>query len=491
MNNIENIAEELFNKIRSRFEPVTLFGKDGKPTGKEREARLFTFPYLSRVSGRKLGMLDASIIDERALKISFTKNMPFKFRQPEEEKEWEQFILGMRKFAKRNIMDFDIRDIGKDMLTPRDRQQVIVSKQHAEESGRPMSESIQWTGTTRTSIQDFGEARLVIRHSERVDEEKPGARSRKIESMFVETTQGERFRMPYNRLSLGRAMAQHVAHGGRIYDEAGQYISGMAEEMNNLAFFVRSTKNRQFEDTETTGMVEAACHRYKKLRETLQSLSRTRNYHSFAENFVPEDTDIIEEYDIDALKERFVKKMFDDRLTTALPYVYRAYQQSMTEGTGLVGEFSAWADELVEGEWAEPDDQDKVEELRKIMSKPILAGPDGDQASAALEDIIGSDALNGAFADASQGPEGDKTDVRLNIIAWLGEHGYSQLAAEFKQLLAQQVTAPPPVDPASQDPNTAPKTQMATTNIPAQSPQPSQPRESLDLSQLKNLAGIR
>jgi len=489
MNNIENIAEELFNKIRSRFEPVSLFGEDGKPTDKEREARLFTFPYLSRISGRKLGLLDVSIIDERALKISFTKNMPFNFKMQGEENEWEQFVLGMRKFAKRNIMDFDIRDIGKDMLTPRDRQQVIASKKHAEESGRPMSESIQWTGTTRTSIQDFGEARLVIRHSERVDEEKPGARSRKIESMFVETTQGERFRMPYNRLSLGRAMAQHVAHGGRVYDEAGQYISGMAEEMNNLAFFVRSTKHRTFEDTETSGMVEAAYGRYKKLRETLSSLGKTRNYHVFAENFVPEDTELIEEYDIDELKERFVKKMFDDRLTTALPYVYRAYQQSMTEGNGLVNEFSAWADDLVEGEWATPDDNEKIEQLRKIMSKPILAGPDGDQASSALDDIIGSDDLNRAFADAAQGPEGDKTDVRLNIIAWLGENGFSQLAAEFKQLLAQQVTAPEPVDPASQDPNTAPKTQMATTQIPAQPAQPA--RESLELDQLRNLAGIR
>ena len=488
MNNIENIAQELFNKIRSRFSPVALVDEEGKPTEKEAEARLFTFPYKSRISGRKMGMLDISIIDERALKISFTKNMPFGFKMPEEETEWEQFVLGMRKFAKRNIMDFDVRDIGKDMLTPRDKMQVIGNKKQAEESGRPMSESIQWSGTTRTSIQDFGEARLVIRHSERVDEEKPGARSRKIESMFVETTQGERFRMPYNRLSLGRAMAQHVAHGGRVYDEAGQHISGMAEEMNNLAFFVRSTKHRQFEDTETSGMVEAACHRYKKLGETLNSLSRTRNYHTFAETFVPEDNDLIEEYDIDALKERFVKKMFDDRLTTALPYVYRAYQQSMTEYTGLVNEFAQWADGITEGEWAVPDSDESIEELRRIMQKPILAGPDGDDASSLLYDVIGSDGLYNAFADASEGPEGDKTDVRPNIISWLDGNGYSELAAEFKQLLAQQVTAPPPAapEPVNQVP------QQPQAQIPAQPAQPAQPaaRESLDLAKLRMLAGL-
>lgn len=490
MNNIENIAEELFNKIRSRFAPVVLADEEGKPTDKEREARLFTFPYKSMLTGRKIGMLDISIVDERSLKISYTKNMPFAFKIAAEEQEWEHFVLGMRKFAKRNIMNFDIRDIGKDMLTKRDKMQIVSAKKDSENSARPMAESIQWSGTTRTSIQDFGEARLVIRHSERVDEEKPGARSRKIESMFVETTQGERFRMPFNRLSLGRAMTQHVAHGGRVYDEAGQYITGMAEEMNNLAFFVRSTRNRQFEDTETSGMVEAACGRYNKLRETLQGLSKTRNYHAFAENFVPEDTDLIEEYDIDALKERFVKKMFDDRLTDALPYVYRAYQQSMTEGTGLVQEFSEWADELTEGEWDGPDEPEQVEQLRKIMQKPILAGPDGDQASSALEDIIGSDALNRAFADASQGAEGDRTDVRLNIIAWLGENGYEQLAAEFRQLLAQQVTAQQPVNPAAQDPNARAQPQVAAQQIPAQSSQPAA-RENLDLSKLRVLAGVK
>lgn len=87
MNNISNIAEELFNKIRSRFSPISLFNEDGKPTDKEREARLFTFPYKSMVSGRKLGMLDINIMDERSLKVSFTKNMPFNFKVAEEETE--------------------------------------------------------------------------------------------------------------------------------------------------------------------------------------------------------------------------------------------------------------------------------------------------------------------------------------------------------------------------------------------------------------------
>lgn len=488
MNNIENIAEELFNKIRSRFSPVSLSDEEGKPTNKEREARLFSFPYKSALTGRKLGILDISLIDERSLKISYSKNMSFQFKVSEEEKEWERFILGLRKFAKRNILDFDVRDIGKDMLTKRDHAQTVATKKDIEQGARPMAESIQWSGTTRTSIQDFGEARLVIRHSERVDEEKPGARSRKIESMFVETAQGERFRMPSNRLSLGRAMAQHVAHGGRVYDEAGQYITGMAEEMNNLAFFVRSTRHRQFEDTETTGMVEAACHRYNKLRETLQRLSKTKNYHHFAETFVPEDTDLIDEYDIDELKERFVKKMFDDRLTDALPYVYRAYQQSMTENQ-LVGEFSDWADDLTEGTWATPDDPEKIEELRKLMDKPIKAGPDGDDAANLLYDIIGSDGLYRAFADATQGPEGDQTDVRLNIISWLSENGFSQLAAEFKQLIAQQVTAPS-APMMNQDPNARAQPQIAAQQIPAQSAQPAA-RESLDLSKIRILAGIK
>ena len=477
MNNIENIATELFNKIRSRFSPIVISDKNGDETGVEKDARMYNFMYKSS-DGTRHGNVQVSILDEKSLDLSFTQMLPSSLDDPQHKLEWEQFIRGMRKFAKRNMLRFDVRDMNKTMLTKRDIKQAVNSKQSKDSA---VVEAIQWHGTTRTSIQEFGPARLIIRHSESVNEEQPGARSRKIDSIFVETDQGERFRMPYNRLSLGRAMAQHIAHGGRTYDPAGEFILGLAEEMSSLAFFVRSMKNRQFEDQETSQMVESAIDRYKHIRNNLNSIGKTRNYHRFAESFEPSQVQE-DDYNIDELKDRFVKKMFDERLTDALPYVYRAYQnRTRTNENQLVKEFENWADNIQEGDWALPDNKQSIDKLRKLMLKPIEAGNEGEDAAIILHDLIGSDDLNNAFFKASQDFNGDQQDVRPLIISWLETNGYADLAAEFKELIAQQFTSQTqkPIEPATVQPEQ-----------PVSKPLAPAPRtESLDI--IRHLSGLK
>jgi hypothetical protein len=411
MKNIENIADELFNKIRSRFEKISLGDETGKNTDDPEQARFFNFEYVSS-DGTNHGEITASLVDNQSLKLVYNKDMNLDELQ---QQEWQQFLRGLRMFAKRNLISFDVRDITRTNLTKRDIKQTAKSTSAYKATDSPVTESVQWHGTTRTSIQDFGATRLIVRHSEAVNEEQPGSRSRKIESMFVETDQGERFRMPYNRLSLGRAMAQHLAHGGKIYDEAGQYISGMAEEMSSLGFFIRNTRNRQFEDTETQGMVETAVDRYKVL-SSLGRLGRTRSYQNFAETFVPESDDI-ETYDIDALKERFVKKMFDDRLTAALPYVYKAYHQRQVGEDRFVEEFDRWTEQVVENELDEPD----FETLKNLMASPLEAGPGGVNAIGAVNSVVDNDELNDLIIQTAE-LQGEETDVRKVVDDWFIEN---------------------------------------------------------------------
>lgn len=440
MNNIENIAEELFNKIRSRFEKITIGDEEAKATDDPSQARFFNFDYVSS-DGVNHGEVTVSLVDNQSLKIVFNKDMKL---APENEQEWEQFLRGMRMFAKRNMLSFDVRDVGRSNLSKRDMQQLARSTGVSSAKNIAVKESIQWSGTTRTSIQDFGATRLIVRHSEAVNEENPGSRSRKIESMFVETDQGERFRMPYNRLSLGRAMAQHLAHGGKVYDEAGQHISGLAEEMSNLSFFVRNTRHRQFEDSETTGMVESAIERYKILRSSLSRLSRTRGYQQFAETFVPE-SDIEEEYDIDELKERFVKKVFDDRLTAALPYVYRAYQQRQVGEERYVREFDQWTEQVVEDDLSEPD----FETLKDLMSKPVKAGHHGIDAIGAIQSVVDDEDLNDLLSQAAE-MQGPDADLR-KIIDDYFEENYP----EYTSMIPVEPVLPAPSKPAAAKEDTA------------------------------------
>lgn len=474
MKNINSIAQNLFDKIRSRFSPIKISDEDNKAVNDEQKARFFNFNFRT-YDGALHGIITVSIIDGKSIDISFTTDIARTFKSQEHELEWTNFLRGMRQFARRNMMTFNVKDITKSNLTKRDLQQ-RADKQKSLSDKRPVSEGVQWSGTTRTSIQDFGPVRLLVRHSEAVNEEIPGARSRKIDSMFIETNRGERFRVPYNKLSLGRALAQHIAHEGYMHDDAGQQIVAMVEEMNNLAFFVRHTKNRQFEDIETRKMIEAAAQRYNQLRGTMLGLGRTSKYQQFAENFTVADNSALD-YDINELKERFVKRILDDRVTAALPYVYAAYQtRPISETEKLADEFQNWADSAMqEGEWSHPDSDDKVNELRVLMSKPIKAGLNGIDAKGLLYDLIGSDQLEQSIEQSSQSQQGAETDVRPQIVAWLESNNYSQLAAEFKQALAQEFTA------------AAPNSDSTDQNTMAQN-QPPQ-RESLDF--IKTLSGIK
>jgi hypothetical protein len=187
--------------------------------------------------------------------------------------------------------------------------------------------------------------------------------------------------------------------------------------------------------------------------------------------------DVEEEIDVDALRERFVKKIYDDRFTEALPYVYRAYkhQQSMQE-SDLAKQFEDWANEITEGTWAVPDTEAKIADLDEIMSKPLEVGVDGDNASSALYDVIGDDKLFDSFIELAD-TEGDQADARPLVLGWLQENN-PELAAKYQTAMQPQQTTPN-------------QTVGGTTNEPS-APQGQIPAESTDgLDFLRSLAGLR
>jgi hypothetical protein len=131
--------------------------------------------------------------------------------------------------------------------------------------------------------------------------------------------------MPFSKLGGARAMARHISEGGAPYDDIGQAITGMVMEMNELGTFVRGMRRRTFEDAVSQNMLEAAVSYYNGMHRQLNHLKGNKAYQSFVENFEP-SKEQLDEVDLNELKERFVKKIFDDRMTAALPHVYKAYQ---------------------------------------------------------------------------------------------------------------------------------------------------------------------
>ena len=68
MINIEKTAENLFDKIRSRFSGVTIGDESAKATVDPENARFFNFDYIGK-DGSNIGQVTISLIDDNSLKI--------------------------------------------------------------------------------------------------------------------------------------------------------------------------------------------------------------------------------------------------------------------------------------------------------------------------------------------------------------------------------------------------------------------------------------
>ena len=319
---LEKIAENIFEKIRSRFEGVKLGDEHAQATSDASEARFFNFDYIS-ADGENFGNVTISIIDESNLKVYFSKNISNKLN-PAQRKEWYEFLYDLRRFAKRNLMTFDTRDVSRSNLNIKDLKNVSKADQSYAASDVSMTESRLY-GTPKTSFENVGSARIRIVHTESVNTEIRGSRARHINAIYVENAQGERFRLGFNKLAGARAMARHISEGGAPYDDIGTHISSMVTEMSELGIFVRGMRRRTFEDAVSSDMMNASISYYNAMNRQLNHLKGPRAYKTFVENFEPQAQQL-DEVDLNELKERFVKKIFDDKMTAALPHVYKAYQ---------------------------------------------------------------------------------------------------------------------------------------------------------------------
>jgi len=488
MKEIDKIALDLFEKIRSRFDSVNLGDENAKATRDPQNARFFNFEYV--VSPENTGNVTISIINNESLRVYYGTDISDPLSEnPEERTKWYDFLKSLRHFARRNMLGFDTRDIAKSNLELKDIKQQSSADSTMDSDELKITESRKY-GTSRNSFEDVGNCRLRIVHSESIDENQRGARTRKIDAVFVETPRGERFRMDHNNLSGAAALAMHLSHDGEHGDEICEAINGMCAEMASMTHFVRSVKRRQFEDSETDQMAQSAINRYYELKNQLKRLRSPKHYLDFVENFMPE-TAAEDEYDVNSLRERFVKKLYDERFDQALPYVYRAHRkQEEAMNNPMAEEFEDWADSMLEGTWAVPERESEVDALRKLMGQPFKVGINGVDATSELYDVIGSDEL---FDEIQQLAEikGPDYDCRPEIIKWLIQH-FPSIGKEMEQLYTQSMEpeqAQPGTEPVLGSPQ--PAEQQAAQ--PVQQPQQPQPQaESVDpLNFIRTLAGLR
>jgi hypothetical protein len=479
MKEIESIASALFDKVRSRFSNVTLGDENAKAETDPEKARFFNFTYTSE-DGTEFGTVTISLINETGLKVYYGQNISQDMER-EQRKEWYEFLRSMRKFAKRNLLTFDTRDINKSNLELKDLKQQSKADDIYTAGEIKVNES-RLFGTPGRPYNSFGEkgkTKLLIRHQDRINDEIKGARARHIKEIFLETDRGERFLLDHTNLHGAWAMAEHLNQGGSMQDEFAEHINGMVAEMSSMRHFVRSTKHRQFEDKETAEMTEAAVQHYNQLKETLRRLRSSRYFKEYKSSYKQEES-AEANIDVNALRERFVKKIYDDRFNDALPIVYRAYKKQKAIGDRFAEAFETWATDIAEGVYKTINTDKEINRLEELMSTSLRVGIDGIDATSAVGELIGDDDLDEAIYELSQS-QGPDADARPLVKTWL--------QSNMPELLNQINIGEKNVDDTVTDiaPTTSPRNNQTTYGDNTMDAPVTE--DSLDF--IRNLAGIK
>jgi len=445
-----NIATDLFYKIRSRFSGLKLGAETGQITINPSEARFFDFDYME--GEQPLGHVSISLAEPSSMKVYFSTGITESMDSGQKDK-WYGFLRELRQFAKRRLMSFDTRDIAKDMLDKRDFEFLSQTSKSQEtpKTMQPtvgesiMSESTMY-GSRTMSYQKLMDTRLIIKHSKAVmDDMQPGARTRNISALFVENQDGERFKYPFIHLAGARAMQRHVANGGVPYDEIGNSIIQMSEEIAQLKSFSNYVVRNDLMNSDTNGIVEKGQHRLESLREQIKALSKQSHYDQYRENFQAQDQAEVPEEVVEDFVEKFTIKNFKEDIKSVFPVLYRLMQEESTIGYDDIvamtqeevtedeeqeeaydpfSKFEQWAMQLGEESTItskDPEEQAQaVKELQALVSEHFPAGVDGTNAIESLKGIIEDPALYKEIKDqAKEDPDGC---VRPLVKNWLEQN---------------------------------------------------------------------
>ena len=444
-----NIAQDLFYKIRSRFSGLKLGAETGELTINPDEARFFDFDYME--GENPIGHVSISLAEPNSMKVYFSHGIT-EGMDASQKNNWYGFLKELRQFAKRRLLNFDTRDIAKDNLDKRDYMflsQNAQSKQTPNTIQKPVGESImsesQMYGSRTMSYQKLMDTRLIIKHNQAVmDDAAPGARSRHISALFVENQEGERFKYPFIHLAGARAMQRHVANGGLPYDEIGKSIIGMSEQIAQLKSFSNYVVRNDLMNSDTNNIVERSMQALNGLREQVKALSKQGHYEAYKENFQAQQPLEVPQEVVEDFTEKFTVRNFKEDIKSVFPVLYRLMQENNTLGYDDIvamtqeeiqneevereqderdpfDQFESWVMALGEESAIQSSNEEEqkiaIQKLQELVGQEFPAGVDGSNAIQSLEGIIEDPKL---FQEIKQASKDDpEVDLRGVIQNWL------------------------------------------------------------------------
>lgn len=399
---MENSAQtQLYDLLVTRdFEPE-MKDAQGKDITDPAAADMFTFDW--KTENKNYGTVVILVGENKNLTIFFGDNIG-RSMEGKDKSAWYSFLNQIKQFSTRNLLNFELQNLNKLKYT---MQGMAAIKEGLFEG---------YYGNKKYSYSDQPkQVKLVIKHDRPLGES--DKRYRNIDSIFVETSDGERFKVPSRSLAHGKMLARHVAEGGNPYDAFGQHIGEVVGEMNILRKFIRAARGRQF-DGDAAEMCEAAVLHYNELKDKAKRMISQRGYHRELESYDPAAATAAGQM-AENIREMFIEQSLDSRIEEALPILARlnGKQQQMKEAD----EFESWANAVTEGTWATPDTPEAENDLKLLLSKPFPVGPDATYATEKLYDLLGDDQLFDQLAElADKDPDADARPVVQARLAELG-----------------------------------------------------------------------
>jgi hypothetical protein len=502
MDATNNIATDLFYKIRSRFKGLKLGNELGAITINPEEARFFDFDYMEGETA--VGHVSISLAEQNSIKVYFSTGIT-ESMDPLQKDNWYGFLKELRVFAKRRLMSFDTRDIAKDNLDRRDYEFLTQHNQPKQQPNtviQPVGESImsesQLYGSKTMSYQKLMDTRLIIKHSQTLaDDMQPGARSRNISALFVENQDGERFKYPFIHLSGARAMQRHVANGGVPYDDIGKSIINMSEQIAQLKSFNNYVVRNDLMNFETNDVVERSQQQLNMMREQLSRLAKQSHYDVYKETFQPQEALEVPQEVVEDYTEKFTVKNFKEDIKSVFPVLYRLMKESelgyddivamtnteqpttedfdLEENDNEFDRFESWVMGLGEDspiQSQEPEEQaTAIQALQELVAQAFPIGVDGSNAVESLKGIIEDPQLEKQIqTQAAQDPE---MDARGLVQQWLSLYAPEVLEQlDFGDFDPNATAEPEGEAPATDQGGDITAPEAPAAEVPAEEPVP-------------------
>jgi hypothetical protein len=355
----EGLRAELQKVLSRGGRAVINKGSDGKAVPVPEEAEVFEFEFTK--DGETYGKVFVSIDGLHQLIVYFDDKVSDSPKNGSTDSEsWEQLIKTLKRFAMMKQLSFKLANI--------DNLENDMAKREHTKRQEKMYEGYHAQGKKASYSDNVPTTKIIIKHKREMQEGEQ--RFRQIDKIFIENTIGERMLAPTDRPGLARVFARHIAEGGKANDERWNHISGLCEEYQKMAGFVRATRNGQFNESAQKLVTEGINH-YQKLRECLSKMSGQRGYNSYFESYTPA---LMEDEESVDLSEMFMSSSLDPRIESVMPILSKLSKN--------INETSEMAETIALEEWAseiigeapaptktKPSKQEVAKKMHSILSK--------------------------------------------------------------------------------------------------------------------------